>query len=496
MLQKSLLFSVLLGAELIAAQTPVTPAGDEHPKITTYTCTKAGGCKKKTSYIVIDEDLHPKYQKNNPSLSCGSWGAPPNATVCPDAATCAANCVIESLSTADYAARGVRTEGTALHLDMLKDSDLSSLSPRTYLLDENREEYDMLKLTGQELAFTVDSSKLPCGMNGALYLSEMHPKGGPSPLNQVGAKRGGGYCDAQCFTFPFLEGVGNVEGKGACCNEMDIYEHNSRSNAFVPHPCNITGVYGGNAAESAFEGVCDEWGCGYNPYGINQPNFFGRGSGFAVDTTRPYQVVTSFPADKNGKLDRIERRYVQDGKVIQNAVVNVEGREKKNYIDDEFCEENPGGTRRFTELGGNVAMGEAMSRGMVLAMSIWWDAGGYMDWLDGVKSNAGPCDATEGSPENIRKVQPDTSLTFSDIKVGEIGSTYAKGCAADNCLRAMRATTVKGRLEASQAFCKTFTKSFIEDVSVVPAFAASACAGDVIARASSACSCLPAPTST
>ena len=175
---------------------------------------------KKQSYIVIDEDLHPKYQKANPSLSCGSWGAPPNATVCPTAEACAANCVIESLSRAQYEARGVKTKGSALYLDMLKDSDLSSLSPRVYLLDSNKKEYDMLKLTGQEMAFTVDSSKLPCGMNGALYLSEMQKNGGTSPLNKVGAVRGGGYCDAQCFTFPFLEGVGNIEGKGACCNGM------------------------------------------------------------------------------------------------------------------------------------------------------------------------------------------------------------------------------------------------------------------------------------
>jgi cellulase len=139
----------------------------------------------------------------------------------------------------------------------------------------------------------------------------------------------------------------------------------------VPHPCNISGVYGASPEESGFEGVCDEWGCGYNPYAIGQPDFYGRGSSFEVDTTRPFTVVTSVPADKNGKLLRMERRWVQDGRVIQNAVVNVEGREERNFVNDDYCEENPGGTRRFTELGGMVEMGEAMSRGMVLAMSIW-----------------------------------------------------------------------------------------------------------------------------
>lgn len=219
MLQTTLLLlSVLLGSELVAAQTPLTPEGDVHPKLTTYSCTKKDGCKRQTSYIVLDEDIHPKYQKDNKNLGCGSWGAPPNKTICPDAATCAANCIIESLDLDDYARLGVKTEGTALHLDMLRDSDLSRLGPRVYLLDENRSEYDMLKLTGNEFAFTVDISKLPCGMNGALYLSEMQKNGGTNPLNKVGAQRGGGYCDAQCYTFPFLEGVGNIEGLGACCN--------------------------------------------------------------------------------------------------------------------------------------------------------------------------------------------------------------------------------------------------------------------------------------
>lgn len=117
-----------------------------------------------------------------------------------------------------------------------------------------------------------------------------------------------------------------------------------------------------------------------------------------------------------------------------------------------------------------------------------------MQWLDGSATGSGPCDAREGAPANIRAIQPDVAITFSEIKVGEIGSTYAKSCAADNCLRSMRATTIPGRLQAAQAFCGNFTKTFVEDVLVIPAFAQSACAGDVIARVSSGCSCLPLPT--
>ncbi|KAH7322678.1 hypothetical protein B0I35DRAFT_350669 [Stachybotrys elegans] len=70
-----------------------------------------------------------------------------------------------------------------------------------------------------------------------------------------------------------------------------------------------------------------------------------------------------------------------------------------------------------------------------------------------------------------------------------------RGCSADNCLRAMRSTSVPGRLEESQEFCGEFTKTFVADVSVLPPYAASACSGNAISRVSSACSCLPTPSS-
>lgn len=59
---------------------------------------------------------------------------------------------------------------------MLSSDGKTEYSPRTYLLNEAEDAYEMLQLTGQEFAFDVDMSKLPCGMNSALYLSESkHP---------------------------------------------------------------------------------------------------------------------------------------------------------------------------------------------------------------------------------------------------------------------------------------------------------------------------------
>jgi cellulase len=64
-----------------------------------------------------------------------------------------------------------------------------------------------MKFLGNEISFTADMSKLPCGMNGALSLSEMSETGGQSALNPGGAAYGISYCDAQCYTYPFVNGV-------------------------------------------------------------------------------------------------------------------------------------------------------------------------------------------------------------------------------------------------------------------------------------------------
>jgi cellulase len=91
-----------------------------------------------------------------------------------------------------------------------------------------------------------------------------------------------------------------------------------------------------------------------------------------------------------------------------------------NWMDDPYCAAH--GAERYMDLGATKGMGEAMSRGMVLAFSVWWDEGGHMEWLD--SDYAGPCKEGEGAPSVIRDTQPDTSVTFSNIRWGEIDSTY------------------------------------------------------------------------
>ena len=192
----------------LAAAQSIGKGKEVHPKLTTYECTKKGGCKAQDSYIVLDAASHSIHQKNDTTKGCGDWGKAADPAVCPDEKTCAQNCILEPIS--KYADYGITTNGAKLRMDFY-GKDKKFQSPRAYLLAKGEKNYEMLKLTGKEFTFDVDVSKLPCGMNGALYLSEMKADGGRSKLNPGGATYGTGYCDAQCFVTPFVDGVVSFE---------------------------------------------------------------------------------------------------------------------------------------------------------------------------------------------------------------------------------------------------------------------------------------------
>lgn len=80
------------------------------------------------------------------------------------------------------------------------------------------------------------------------------------------------------------------------------------------------------------------------------------------------------------------------------------------------------------------------------------------------------------------------------VKLTDTKCPKPQSCNADNCLRSFRASSIKGRLEESQAFCKDFLAAPIRDTSALPSHAVQNCAGDAVARASSACACLPTAT--
>ncbi|EAW10967.1 glycoside hydrolase family 7 protein [Aspergillus clavatus NRRL 1] len=399
---------------LVAAQQ-IGSTKEVHPQLTTYKCTSQGGCVKQNTSIVLDSGSHWIHAKGGEVSCTTSSGLDP--ALCPDKETCAENCVVEGIT--DYSQYGVQTRGDAMLLrEYIKQNNQTKApSPRVYLLDEDGENYSMLRLLNQEFTFDVDVSKLPCGMNGALYFSEMSASGGRSALNPAGAAYGTGYCDAQCYTNAWINGEANTAKAGLCCQEMDIWEANARANAFTPHPCNSTGLLG--CAGDECNSVCDKAGCGFNPYALGARDYYG--TAMTVDTTKPFTVVTQFLTADNsttGALREIRRLYVQAGQVIQNAVVKVDGR-TVNSITEPYCASQG----VFEGLGGLRRMGEALGRGMVLSMSIWNDAGGFMHWLD--SGNSGPCSSTEGDPSLIENKYPDTAVTFSKIRWGDLGTTFA-----------------------------------------------------------------------
>jgi cellulose 1,4-beta-cellobiosidase len=75
----------------------------------------------------------------------------------------------------------------------------ANVGSRMFLM-ENDSTYQMFKLLNQEFTFDVDTSGLPCGLNGALYFVSMDADGGMAKYdgNKAGAKYGTGYCDSQC----------------------------------------------------------------------------------------------------------------------------------------------------------------------------------------------------------------------------------------------------------------------------------------------------------
>ena len=421
---------------------------ENHPPLTVQSCTKAGGCQIEQKSVVLDANwrwTHITSGYKN-CYTGDSW----DTSFCPDGVTCSRNCALEG---ADYKGTyGVTSSGSSLKLNLVTNGNVGS---RLYLLDSETK-YKVFKLKNREFTFDVDVSKLPCGLNGALYFVEMDADGGTGrfPANKAGAKYGTGYCDAQCpHDIKFINGEANCENwnkgvgrYGTCCIEMDIWEANSISTAYTPHSCTVKGQTrcqgadcGGNAPNQTTMGVCDKSGCDFNPYRLGDKNFYGPSPNFDIDSTKPFTVVTQFitsDGTDNGDVTDIRRLWVQNGKVIMTKNVTVGGRQY-NSVTDDFCnaqKQEFGDQNSYEKRGGNQAMSGALERGMVLVMSLWDDHAVYMLWLDsnyptdkspdtpGVAR--GPCPTSSGRPADVERQHPDASVTYSNIKYGELGSTY------------------------------------------------------------------------
>merc|ERR1711988_2044043 len=234
---------------------------------------------------------------------------------------------------------------------------------------------------------------------------------------------------------------------GTCCAEMDIWEANSMATAYTPHPCNIEGQLrcegidcGDNDKDERYQGVCDKDGCDINPFRMGNKTFYGRGQGFAVDTTKPMTVVTQFITDDGtdaGRLSEIRRFYVQDGKHIHSPPAVILGQDAPDSITDGFCSEKKtlfDDINDYAAKGGTAAMGESLDRGHVMALSLWDDVEVNMLWLDSCYPlekdcavpgvHRGECPGgVSSTPTHLRDNYPESWTSFANAAIGEIGST-------------------------------------------------------------------------
>lgn len=69
-----------VGIALLGLVAGQKPNGEEnHPKITTYRCTKSGGCSEATNYIVLDSSSHCSFPPSTSLLFFSSYIPPPHS---------------------------------------------------------------------------------------------------------------------------------------------------------------------------------------------------------------------------------------------------------------------------------------------------------------------------------------------------------------------------------------------------------------------------------
>ncbi|PVF96188.1 hypothetical protein CPB86DRAFT_709574, partial [Serendipita vermifera] len=445
--------SLLSFVSVVVGQQVGTQMAETHPPLSWGNCSSGGSCSTTAGSVVLDSNW--RWTHTTSGFTNCYTGSSWDTSLCPDGVTCAKNCALDG---ANYSGTyGITTSGNALTLKFKTGANVGS---RVYLM-ENDTTYKMFKLKNKEFTFDVDVSQLGCGLNGALYFVDMDADGGLSRYsgNKAGAKYGTGYCDAQCpHDIKFINGEANVEGwnpsdtdpnagsgrYGSCCNEMDVWEANSISNAFTPHGCTKESQYrcdglecGDTSAGERYQGVCDKDGCDFNPYRMGDTSYYGPGK--KVNTNSKFTVVTQFiTADgtDTGALKEIRRLYVQNGVVYANSKTNIAGLNPYDSITAEFCDAQKtafGDVNDFKAKNGYVPMDKAMTKGMVLVMSIWADHEAHMLWLDSTyptDSTApgaarGTCATTSGDPKDVESQQANAQVIFSNIKFGPLNSTYS-----------------------------------------------------------------------
>jgi cellulose 1,4-beta-cellobiosidase len=394
-------------------------AGTLNPNTVLPLPIKINGVQQST-FVSLDSNwrwIHDA--KGTNCFSGNSW----DPIICPNSSTCSKACQIDGVPLSQWARPyGTSVNGSSIRLNYVSQGDYGpNYGERLYLLDSSGKSYQGFDLRNKEFVFTVDTSNVGCGINGAVYYTEM-PLNNPYD-NSLDASFGVNYGSAQCDRdIKYIEGNANMNGAmGACSNEIDIWEANSRATSMALHPCSIKGVTG----KVNSTGVCDQAGADYNPNRFGNTSFYGLGSQFQVDSSKPMQVITRFHA-VNDTIVTIERLYKQGSKIIR-----VPNMTDASIASNHALFKEPD---QFHALGGFKTLSSAFSRKMVLILSIWDDTAYSMRWMDSiypVGSNAvgsyrGPCSTVDTSVWTLRNTVPNSFVVYSDIQINDIvtgGST-------------------------------------------------------------------------
>lgn len=110
-------------------------------------------------------------------------------------------------------------------------------------------------------------------------------------------------------------------------------------------------------------------------------------------------------------------------------------------------------------------MGAAIGRGMVLALSLWDDYAANALWLDSnypTTADAtkpgisrGPCGTDTGKPADVEKNSPGASVIYSNIRWGDIGSTYSGTPASPGSSSTTGTTTTKSTTTTTKSTTTT-----------------------------------------
>jgi len=196
----------------------------------------------------------------------------------------------------------------------------------------------------------------------------------------------------------------------------------------------------GGSGGHRFDGVCDKNGCDFQPFRLGKEDFWGAGSDFVLDTTKPVRVITQFLTDDNtdsGKLVEIRRSYRQGENVVETPSLQIGKRGEFDSLKVDYCNAElelfDDGTN-FLDKGGFDATDLAFEKGMVLALSLWDDHYANMLWLDSTYpadstdpgTHRGNCATSSGDPKDVESQHPRAFVKYMNIAYGELGTSDQK----------------------------------------------------------------------